>query len=149
MIENEKTELDIVLESWEDDSKIDMTRISEETSKIGSLHSKYLRYLSKHSILLKKTTGGLNKLRKFKWRYYAGKIPEEELKQFNIEPFKYILKTDIDKYIDGDNEIIKALNIVHYHSEIVKVCEYILKELSQRSYQMRTILDDQKFYSGA
>lgn len=146
---NNNNELDTILDEWSSDAKIVQTKISEETANIASLQAKYLRYYSKHQLLAKKASGEYNKIRKWKWRYYNGKVSVDELKKMGIDQFQYtILKTDVGIYLDADKELTEMSHILHYHENIVKVCEYILKELNQRSYQMRLIFDNEKFYSG-
>jgi hypothetical protein len=141
-------QLDELLEMWRQDSQIDRTEPSKELLNIPQLHSKYLNILSRHRLLSKDAEFKYNKMKKLKWEYYTGKLDDDQLKQYNWEPFPFVLKSDITTYLESDEDINKYLANKILHDEIIDVCTSILKELNSRTYQLRSFIDYEKFING-
>lgn len=140
--------LDQILKHWEKDAVIDQTEPGKELLRIPTLHNKYLQILTQHRIALKKSKFDYSKLRRLKWEYYSGKMDEETLKNLGWEPFKYVLKSEIDTYLDSDSELIKYLEKRAYYEEAVSVCESIMNELKQRTWQLREYIAWERFIGG-
>jgi hypothetical protein len=138
-----------VLESWEKDSIIDFTEPSREILKIPVLHSKYLHIMFRHEMAAKKCHFNHAKMRKLKWQYYSGKMSQEELNEHGWEPFRYTLKSDINTYIEGDSDLIKIEEKKVYHEEVVEICKNILKELNNRTWQIKEHMTHERFIQGA
>ena len=52
--------------------------------------------------------------------YYTGKLSLEELDELNWEPFELkILKTDLDKFLDADDELQELHLKVKYQQSVV------------------------------
>jgi hypothetical protein len=141
-------QLDELLEMWRKDSDIDRTEPGKALLDIPKLHSKYLNILSRHRLLAKESEFKLNKMRVLKWEYYTGKLDEDQLKQYGWEPFPYVLKAEINNYIEADDDINKRMAIKTMHEEIVDVCSAILKELNNRAWELRSFIDWEKFIQG-
>jgi len=88
-------------------------------------------------------------MRKIKWEYFTGKLSQEELEQYGWEPFQFALKSDITTYLEADKDLIKLLEKKVYHDEAVSVVESIMSELKQRTWQLRSFIDYEKFIGGA
>jgi hypothetical protein len=141
-------QLDELLEMWRKDSDIDRTEPGKALLDIPKLHSKYLNILSRHRLLAKESEFKLNKMRVLKWEYYTGKLDEDQLKQYGWEPFPYVLKAEVNNYIEADDDINKRMAIKTMHEEIVDVCGAILKELNNRAWELRSFIDWEKFIQG-
>jgi hypothetical protein len=141
-------QLEELLEMWRKDSDIDRTEPGKALLDIPKLHSKYLNILSKHRLLAKEAEFKLNKMKVLKWEYYTGKLDEDQLKQYGWEPFPYILKTEVNNYIEADSDINSHLAQKILHDEIVDVCQAILKELNNRAWELRSFIDWEKFIQG-
>ena len=148
-IEKNTDTLESILTEWENDSKIDLTEPSREILRIPLLHAKYLRILSKARIASKTAHFNYCKLKKIKWEYYSGKLPTEELEQYGWEPFRYTLKSDISIYIEADRDIISQLNRKAILDELIEVCTAIMKELANRTYQLREHMAHERFIGGS
>lgn len=144
------TNIDDLTEEWAKDSKIDETEPSRELLRISSLHAKYLRILTHHNLVVKKLASDYTNLKKIKWEYYSGDLNnEEDLQKYGFEPlFKKIIRQDIPVYLDSDNDLNKILNKKVLHQEIVDVCSSILKELNNRTWQLRSVIEWERFTSG-
>lgn len=142
------SKLDDVLQMWATDSVIDRTEPGRALIDIPKLHSKYLNILSSHRLLAKEAEFNYNKWRKLKWEYYTGKLDEEEMKARGWEPFPFTLKSEINTYLDADEDINKYLAKKLLHEEIVEVCQAILKELNSRTFQLRDVIAWERFIAG-
>lgn len=138
------------MEEWSKDSVIDETEPGRELIKISKLHSKYLMIMSHHNLLVKKHTIEYNRLKKLRWEYYSGDLNNpEDLETLGLEPWlKKTLRQDIPMYIDSDQLLNNTLLKRTVHQEIVDVCQSILKELQNRTWQLKSFIDWEKFNSG-
>ena len=141
-------QLEELLEMWRKDSEIDRTEPGKALLDIPKLHSKYLNILSKHRLLAKEAEFKLYKMKVLKWEYYTGKLDEDQLKQYGWEPFPYVLKAEVNNYIEADNDINTRLAQKVMHEEIVDVCGSILKELNSRTFQLRDFIAWERFIQG-
>ncbi len=143
-----ETAIGDLLQMWKEDAKIDRTDPGTELSKIGSLHSKYLTILSMNRRSLKQLERSMKKLRKLKWEYYTGKLDQATLKELGWSPFPHILKSDISTYMDADKDVLIMVKKIDMYEEIVSICESIMKELNSRTFQLRDIVQWERFISG-
>jgi len=80
--------------------------------------------------------------------YYAGRLSQEELLEYGWEPFQFVLKTDINAYLESDINLIKLLENKVYYEEVMSVIESIMSELKQRTWQLRDFISWEKFIGG-
>jgi hypothetical protein len=142
------SKLDDVLKMWADDANIDRTEPGKALIDIPKLHSKYLNILSQHRLLVKDAEFKYNRMKKLKWEYYTGKLDDDDLKKYGWEPFPFTLKSDITTYLDADEDINKYLANKMLNEEVVDVCNAILKELNNRTWELRSFIDWEKFIQG-
>ena len=140
--------LEQILKYWEKDAVIDQTEPGKELIRIPTLHSKYLGILIKHKIASKKAHFDYLRMRKVKIDYFSGRMDQEELDSHGWQPFQFVLKSDVNAYLEGDNDLIKMLEKKVYHEETVSVLESIMNELKQRTWQLRDFIGWEKFIGG-
>ena len=140
--------LEQIAEEWTRDSQMDTTEPGKEMVRIPILHNKYNKFLSAHNLAAKKTAIDLNKLRKLKWMYYNGKMTQEELEKYGWEQFPFTLKQDMNVYLDGDDDMAKLVAKKSYHEEAVSFCINVMKELSNRTWQLKEYMGWEKFIHG-
>jgi hypothetical protein len=140
--------LEQILKYWETDADMDQTEPGKELLKIPKLHNKYLSILTKHKIASKKSHFDYLRARKIKINYYSGRMDSDELESHGWEPFQFVLKSDINAYLEGDGDLIKMLEKKVYHEECVSVVESIMSELKQRTWQLRDFISWEKFIGG-
>jgi hypothetical protein len=87
-------------------------------------------------------------MRKVKIDYFSGRMDQEELDSHGWQPFQFVLKSDVNAYLEGDNDLIKMLEKKVYHEETVSVLESIMNELKQRTWQLRDFIGWEKFIGG-
>ena len=127
--------------------KINDTELDLESLKTPQLHNEFLKHLTKFKLLLSKAQIEYYTQRKEKWEYYTGKAPQQVYaeKPFNLK----ILKTDIDKYMDADPELVKLKSKVEYIQAVIDFLDRTLKQISNRGFQIKNAIDWRKFTSGA
>jgi hypothetical protein len=131
---------------WSEDSHIDPDNLHLESIKIPNLHSKYFKIYNNLSLLRKKEENNFLELQKEKWLYYSGKADPEVYKQ---KPFDHrVLKSDLDKYLDADDELIRSNTKIEYYSIMLKFLESILKNIENRSFQIKNSIEFMKFTGG-
>jgi Recombination, repair and ssDNA binding protein UvsY len=137
-------------EMWIEDVEIDETEPGRELIKIPKLHAKYLRILTHHSLTVKKLSSDYNTRRRIKWEYYNGDLNNpNDLEHYKLPPMeKKILRADINTYLDSDQELNDILLKKVYHEEIVDFCKSVVRELNNRTYQLRASIEWAKFTGG-
>jgi len=129
------------------DLKINDTELDLEALKTPQLHNKFMKYLTKFKLMLSRAETEYNILKKEKWEYYTGKAPAEvyALKPFDLK----ILKTDIDKYLDSDEELQRQKQKVDYLQTTVDFLDRTIRQISNRGFLIKDAIDWRKFTSGA
>ena len=132
------------------DLVMDETEFDIESLKTPQLHNKYLIFYTDEKLILGKMKSDLYRLKKDKWLYYTGKMSQEELNEMDWEPFSLnILKTDIDKFTNADNDIILLNNKILLQQEKVDYLESIIKIVNNRQWNIRSAIDWIKFTNGS
>jgi len=138
--------LDEIQTLWDEDSKIDEDELHSESTKVPSLHAKYYRILNNILILKKVEENKFKQLRKEKWQYYTGKADPEV---YIEKPFDHkVLRQDVDKYMDADDDLIKVLNKIDYFQVMLSYLDSILKTINNRTYQIKNSIEWQQFIRG-
>ena len=129
------------------DLKINDTELDLESLKTPQLHNQYMKHLTKFKLLLTRAEDEYKILKRNKWEYYTGKSDPAvyQLKPFNLK----ILKQDVDKYIEADEEMQKATQKVKYLETVVDFLDRTIRQVSNRTFTIKNAIDWRKFTSGA
>jgi hypothetical protein len=139
-----------IYELWAKDCEIDQTNISKESANIPKLHNKYFRIYMEEGMKLKKLRGEYKKLRLLKEQYYKGELDVDELREYGWQPQPLkILRQDIPTHIDADDDIIGTTLKIGMQEEKVNYLESIIKQINNRGFQLKTIVDWERFRTGA
>lgn len=134
---------------WSKDGKIDVTDIISESAKIPVLHNKYHTLYTKEYLKIKKLRADLIRLEKDKHEYYSGTMSEKDLKERGWEPFRLrVLKAELQRYMDSDEDIINLSLKITYHESIWKFLEDIVKQINGRSFVINGIIKMLQFQQG-
>jgi hypothetical protein len=76
-------------------------------------------------------------------------MSQEDLDKYGWEPFRFTLKSDITTYLESDSHLIKLMQDKMIHDEICEACTAILKELNNRTWQLREYMTQERFIAGA
>ena len=132
------------------DMVMDDTELDIESLRTPQLHNKYLNMYHDERLRLTQKDEELKSLIRSKWEYYTGKMDSETLATLGWEPFQLnILKADIDKYLESDEDLIKAKQKIDYLETVVNYLDRTLKTISSRDWQIRNSIEWRKFTSGA
>lgn len=116
---------------------------------IPNLHAKYSEILFEEENYLASLRAEYDRLLKSKWEYFSGKMSSEELRDLGWEPFPLkILKGDLDKFIDADDDIIEVRRKINYQSQKVSYVERALKEIMSRQWTIKGAIQWRQFMSG-
>lgn len=141
--------LDEIFGHWDQDSRIDSTKLGDESLNIPKLHNKYYRMLSNERMMLRKQESELSELKNLKTDYYSGVLPYETLKELSWEPFQLkLLKSDISNKLHSDKHIIQKTLHISMQVEKVDILIDILKMIHTRNFQIKNAIDYMKFTNG-
>lgn len=134
---------------WDIDSDIDGVRIDEESRKISKLHSKYLRILTTEKSQLNKLNYKIDEYVLDKKEFYLGILSKEKLDKYGWVPFgRKILKSELQSYIDGDNDVNKLFYVIEEQKIKVDAVERIIYSINQRSMHLKNFVDWKKYTNG-
>jgi len=120
-----------------------------ESVRTPQLYNKYLKLYNAEYALYRNINRQYKTLYKVTWEYYTGKISQEDMIKYNLQPFNLkILKNDIDIYIESDNNLCNLKERVDFQKQKCNYIESVLKEISRRSFTIKNALDYKKFING-
>ena len=131
----------------EKDLKIDDTQLDIESISTPILHAKYLKYYSTYSLMLSKAESDLSITYKQRWLYYTGKADPEVYKNDNFE--LKVIRQDVSTFIEADEVYIKIRQKVAYLKIVVKYLEDTLKQINNRTFQIKNAIDWKRFTEGS
>jgi hypothetical protein len=139
--------LEELQEQVDKDLKINESELDLESLKTPQLHNKYLKHYNNFKLLMTRAESDYKILKRVKWEYYTGKASPEVYKQkpFNLK----IMKSDLDKYLDSDEDLIKSKQKIEYLETVVNYLDRTLKIIGGRDWQIRNSIEWRKFTSGA
>ena len=139
--------LDKIQSMWQEDCKIDIDNMHEESIKVPQLHSKYHEILNNLILLRTKAQKIQKSVRHERYEYYSGKADPEVYKR---EPFpkKVRDKDALIRYMDADDRVSDANLKVEYYDVMINYTESILKQISNRTYQIKNSIEWHKFQAG-
>ena len=132
---------------WSKDAQIDQDNLHDEAAKIPSLHAKYFDLYNNIKLLRERSITVDNKIRLERWNYYSGKSDPEV---YQAEPFPYKVreKDALKRYMDADEKVQQSTLKIKYYDVMLTYLEDIIKQVGNRSYQLKNIIDWHNFRSG-
>ena len=139
--------LDKIQSMWQEDCKIDIDNMHEESIKVTQLHSKYHEILNNLILLRTKAQKIQKSVRHERYEYYSGKADPDV---YEREPFpkKVRDKDALIRYMDADDRVSDANLKVEYYDVMINYTESILKQISNRTYQIKNSIEWHKFQAG-
>ena len=139
--------LDKIQSMWQEDCKIDIDNMHEESIKVPQLHSKYHEILNNLILLRTKAQKIQKNVRHERYEYYSGKADPDV---YEKEPFpkKVRDKDALIRYMDADDRVSDANLKVEYYDVMINYTESILKQISNRTYQIKNSIEWHKFQAG-
>jgi len=143
--------IDDVLENWKADAVIDESKLSAELIRLPMLHSKYLEYYIHFKHRLAKAEQSKSKLSFIKRKYFRGECTQKELEKYGWDQYTSLKPgvSELNQLLEFDSDIASLTLIVSDLKTAVVGCEYIMGQLKNRSYELKAIIEYQRFLAGA
>lgn len=142
--------LEEIYEQWAIDGKIDQANIGRDVADVPKLHNKYYHMYVTEGLRLKKLQADYKQFVHLKTEYYKGELGPDELREYGWDPQPLkILRQDIPTYVEADKEIVNKSLKIGYQQAIVEYLESIIRQINNRGYNLKTIVDWERFRTGA
>ena len=125
------------------DLKINDTELDLESLKTPQLHNKYMKHYTKFKLLLTRTEDELRTMKRDKWEYYTGKADPSvyQAKPFDLK----IMRTDIDKYLEADEDLQKLSQKIAYLITVVDFLDKTIRVIVNRTYTIKNAIEWRRF----
>lgn len=137
-----------VKELAEKELLIDDFALDSEAIRTPRIHSRWVALLGEESFNLNSLLSTKAKLKLERFRYYNGTQTDEYYKKYGIVNQR-ILKTDMNLYMDADRFISVLNEIIGIQEMIVDFIERSIKEITARTFHIKSAIEWRKFQSGA
>ena len=148
-----------LLESWTKDGTIDNLHVEEELRRIPNLHSKYLGYLTYENRKLRRIEKKKKALIQNRTEYYFGHLNPSATSDNRLEtlrtqskypdtwePFSLgLTRIDIERFTETAPDVLDIIEAYGEQKQIVDNLVYIMKEIANRNFHLRGIIDHRKF----
>ena len=125
---------------------VDQERLDQESYKNQNIKPKWLEYRTRYDQLLIMRKSDHQRLWREKWEYYGGKA---DAKVYAAKPFDIkVLKTDLQMYIQSDDDILELQSKISYYESIVKYIDGVIRSIDNRGWDIRNAQDWKKFEAG-
>ena len=133
-------------EARQDLAVIDQERLDQESLKNQTIKAKWLEHRTKYDqLLIMSKTNHQRKWRQ-KWEYYGGKA---DAKVYAAKPFDIkVLKTDLQMYIQSDDDILELQSKISYYESIVKYIDGVIKSIDNRGWDIKNAITWKQFEAG-
>ena len=139
--------LDKIQVMWEKDAKMDPDNLHTESLNIPVLHSKYYEIYNNIYLLRKKAEQQRKNIRHERYEYFSGKADPEVYVE-NPFPKKIRDKDTMQKYLDADEKLSSISLKIDYYETMLRYLEEILKQITNRTYQIKNSIEFMRFTSG-
>lgn len=139
--------LDDIQCMWEKDSQLDKDNLHNESLKIPVLHAKYHELFNNTLLLRKKAEQQRKNIRHERYEYFSGKADPEVYVE-NPFPKKIRDKETMQKYLDADEKLSQINLKIDYYETQLNYIESILRQISNRTYQIKNAIEWSKFIAG-
>ena len=128
-----------IMEEWREDADMG-DDLFEAARSIPILHSNWIDKYLRVQLLKKEKEYEYKRIYKQKYSYYMGR--EEDA------PDEKIMKTEVQIYIDADDEIIKLRAMVDLYDKLEGTVKEILNNINNRSFQIKNAIDWLRYSRG-
>jgi len=140
-------DLDKIQEMWVKDSKIDPDNLHNESLNIPVLHAKYFEVYNNINLLRKRAEQQRKNIRHERYEYFSGKADPDVYIE-NPFPKKIRDKDTMQKYLDADERLSAISLKIEYYETMMVYIESILKQISNRTYQIKNSIEFMRFNAG-
>lgn len=137
-------------DEWKKDAIVDSTKIARAVTNVPLLHSKYLDYLvmfrAKRASSLKK----LNMMKNTKRRFYRGELALDELNKYGWSQWQGLKpsSSELNQLFEQDSDLNELEERLEYWNTAMIASEYIMKSIASRGYELKSLIDYERFING-
>ena len=144
-------DLTAVLEEWKIDSKYSLETLGTDLYQTPRLHAKYLEI---YVYFKAKLSGAEKKHNMMQWRkrsYFRGEFTKEDLEARGWKQWQGLKpsSSELNFLLESDKDMNELRETVDAYRTAVQALEYILKQIGQRDWALKSIIEYQKYLSGA
>lgn len=141
--------LEDIYTEWDSDSRIDRSELGDEVLKIPKLHHKYFKIFTNERLILRKYEAELKQLKLAKHEFLTmGPTEETHAMGWQLPPQGKILRSDVNNYIEADQEVINLTLKIGIQLEKIELLESIIKSLTNRGFNIKAAIEWEKFKVG-
>lgn len=139
-----------IINEWKQDNSVDPNNIQKEIVKTPLIHSKYLDYYLKAKTKLISAERKFGEMRGVKRRYYTGKMTREELAEYGWEQWQglKLSNSELMMVCEEDSDMTILTQKVEYYKALVQGLDFIMKAINARTYEIKNLVEHQKYLSG-
>ncbi len=130
------------------DTNLRKDELGDESLRTHKIHDKYLKLYLEHLNELRRMERGFKILLKKKTEYYLGKADPEIYKEKPFDLKVKPIKSDLNLYLDADEEMQAAQTVIDQQDILVKYLKDTVSSINQRGFQIRDAIEWQKFSNG-
>ena len=141
---------DELFTEWAKDSIIDEISLDNASLDVPKLHSKYLRIFFEDKLRLQQMEAKFQILKREKYVFYTeGHTQETRDKGWILPPRGAIIKSEVQIYMDSDQDIITLSLKLGQQKEKVSALKDIISHINYRHITIKNIMDYRKWTAGA
>lgn len=135
---------------WKQDAPIDITKMDDVSTSVPSLHAKYVSLLSNVKMNTMRVEREFLKIRRIRTAYYNGTLTQPELVHYGWEQYqeKRPLKTVLDELLQTDDVLMDTRMKIEELGIMKEFLESIMKSIHSRTYDVKNIIEWQKYSNG-
>ena len=139
-----------LMELWKVDCDIDRSDLTTPMYEHPMLHSKYLSILMGYKNTVRKYTKSFQELSLVRQRYFNGEMTKEELdtRGWKQYLFKRPMNSEREALLDASPDLQELQEKTMYTQNMVEATEYIMKDINQRYFLFKNLVEYEKFKAG-
>ena len=139
--------IESIQDMWTKDSVMNQDELDNESLRIPQLHSKYYDLYNTILLMRKREEQTHCNVLLDRRKYYTGKATASV---YEAEPFPYKVrdKDDLKLYLEADERLRKTKLKIEYYDTMLKYIEEILRQISNRTYQIKNAIEWRRFNAG-
>jgi hypothetical protein len=141
--------LETYISEWEQDAEIEKDKLDHESLRQPLLHARWWKKYSTERLRWRKQDEDFKLLYRQKWEYFLNKMDDAERQKLGWPPNQLkVLSTNVDTYIEADEDIRKAALTRAYTEEVLRFLEDVIKQINNRGYHIKNAIDFMRFSQG-
>lgn len=134
-----------------EDCQIEPLNLGEESLRCSRLHSKWIRYFNEFKAKYYEQSKKVDRMEGLRRRYFKGELSKTELGENGWEPWNLAeakTQAERERQLETDPIMIPLRDRMFQFKLCTDTCELALKEIHQRSHNLKTALEWAKFQAG-